>query len=466
MEALGEDLDEDSDVAENRLLNTEDSCCVCSKVWEKDFICGWAPSFERKVSRKPTKHAASLGNTRKDGKIALAECGFVFRHYEKSSRYIEQYRENHSSTFLQSEDEWRPVLGVDVPDPYLPKIGSTSSKTVFDRVKFIEAMSDYYKVAAMRSDLQNICLTGKRTENADRKTASSSDTKLNSDGLPFIVTASNGKQVSQKAGKRKLSTTSDEEKLDTVKNRQDVIRTAPELTKDIVLPCVGSKPDVPHQMDDKPISSSAKHQSSEESRRFQKERIRLPKFQWTECHVKNNRRERERNNATVKVEKKEKPIVETLPSSDSEENVLLSTRQLNSRGNLHLGSTVSPPTSKSKSAHVAVGKCEIFSSTKSSSAERRPKPYQTGTKLPSETAFIRILGQQTGPPPKEASKNGSKEANKERPSTNEKAFMNQNLPLQYMSRFGRRKFQHVLEARSFKPAEKKLRATALADFHN
>lgn len=299
----------------------------------------------------------------------------------------------------------------------------------------------------------------------DRKTASNNDTKLNSDGLPFIVTASNGKQVSQKAGKRKLSTTSDEEKLDTVKNRQDFIRTAPELTKDTVLPCVGSKPDVPHQMDDKPIANSAKHQSADESKRFQKERIRLPKFQWTECHVKNSRRERERNHTKVE-NRKEKPIVETLPSSDSEENVLLSTRQLNSRGNLHLGSTVLPPSSQSKSTRVAVGKCEIFSSTKSSSAERRPKPYQTARKLPSETAFIRILGQQTGPPPKEASKNGSKEANKERPSTNEKAFMNQNLPLQYMSRFGRRKFHHVLEARSFKPAEKKLRATALADFHN
>ena len=125
MEALGEDLDEDSDIAENRLLKCEDSCCVCSKAWEKDFICGWAPSFERKVSRKPAKHGASLSNARKDGKIALAECGFVFRHYEKSSRYIEQYRENHSSTFLEREDEWRPVLGVHVPDPYLPKIGTS-----------------------------------------------------------------------------------------------------------------------------------------------------------------------------------------------------------------------------------------------------------------------------------------------------------------------------------------------------
>ena len=124
MEALSEEVDDDSDVAENRLLKTEGSGCVCSKGWEKGFICGWAPSFERKISRKPTKHA-SLSNTRKDGKLPRAECGFVFRHYEKTSRYIEQYRENHSSAFLERGEEWRPVLGVDVPDPYLPKVGSS-----------------------------------------------------------------------------------------------------------------------------------------------------------------------------------------------------------------------------------------------------------------------------------------------------------------------------------------------------
>ena len=321
------------------------------------------------------------------------------------------------------------------------------------------------------SDLQNICLTGKRTDNGERKTAPSNvDTKLKSDGLPFIVTASNGKQVSQTIGNRKLSTTSEEDRLDAGKTHQDRIQTAPELTtQDTVLPCVPSNPDVPHQMDDKPISNSAKHQSSNESKRFHKERIRLPKFQWTECHAKNHRKATEKNNATTKVEKiAEKPIVETLPSSESDENVLLSTRQLTSRGNLHLGSTVLSPNSKSKPARVAVGKCEIFSSTNSSSAKRIRKPYQTGTKLPCESAFIRILGQQTGPPPKDTNKNESKDTNKElsRPSTKEKVFINQNLPLQYMTRYGRRKFHHVLEARSFKPGERKLRATALADFRN
>ena len=317
------------------------------------------------------------------------------------------------------------------------------------------------------SDLQNICLTGKRTDNAERKPApSSSDAKLNNEGLPFIVTASNGKQVSQKTGKTKLNTTSEEEKSDAAKSHQDVVRTALELTVDTVLPCVPSKPDIPHQMEEKPISNSAKYHSADESRRFRKERIRLPKFQWTECHVKNHRTVREKNTTTTKLERKEKPIVETLSSSESDDNVLLPTRELNSRGNLHLGSTVLSANAKSKPARLTVGKCEIFSSINSSSVDHNPKPYQTARKLPSQTAFIRILGQQTGPPPKEAKKSASKDADKERPSTREKVLLNQNVPLQYMSRFGRRKFHHVLEARSFKPAEKKLRATALADFHS
>lgn len=126
MEALAEGLDDDSDSAENRLLKSGDSPCVCSKTWEKDLICGWTPSLAKKISRsKPTKTHASFSNVRKERKCSITECGFVFRHYERTGRYIEQYRENHSSAFLETEAEWRPVMGVDVPDPYLPKIASS-----------------------------------------------------------------------------------------------------------------------------------------------------------------------------------------------------------------------------------------------------------------------------------------------------------------------------------------------------
>lgn len=223
---------------------------------------------------------------------------------------------------------------------------------------------------------------------------------------------------------------------------------------------------MPHQIQDKPVSNSAKCQSKVETKRVQKDRIRLPKFQWTECHVKNAAKKppTEKNIATSKVEKRDtKPIVENFQSSDSDESL---TRQLISRGNLHLGSTVQTPKSKSKPARVAVGKCEVFSSTVPNAPEPVRKSYQTGTKLPSETAFIRILGHQTGPPPKVTSQTESKEIGKGRPRTEERAFVNQNLPIQYLTRLGRRKFHHVLEARSFKPGERKLRATALADFHS
>ena len=252
-----------------------------------------------------------------------------------------------------------------------------------------------------------------------------------------------------------------EDKMDEGKNRRELIQAVPEATKDTVLPSVSSKPDVPHQIQDKPVLNFAKSQSKDETKRVQKERIRLPKFQWTECHVKNPKKmSKEKTFATTKVEKR----AENILNSDSDES---DARQLISRGNLHLGTTVPSPKSKStRPSRVAVGKCEVFSSTAPNTAEGVRKPYQTGTKLPSETAFIRILGHQTGPPPKATSQGRAKEESKERPKTEEKAFGNHNLPLQYLTKFGKRNFHHVLEARSFKPGERKLRATALADFHN
>ena len=318
------------------------------------------------------------------------------------------------------------------------------------------------------SDLQKICLTGKRQESGDRKAVLNSDTELNSESLPFIVTASNGKKVSQKLGRRRRQSTSSEgDKPDSVKNRQDVIRTAPELAQDPILPCMPSIPDLPHKVDDKLISHPVKHTPEDDSKRFHKERIRLPKFQWTECHVKNNCIATEKTAVPVKVEMKEKPVEEALQSSDSDENAIITAQKFNSKGNLHIGGFVlTAPSSKPKPAHVTVGKCEIFSSTNSSGGERVRKSYETARKLPCETAFIRVLGHQTGPPPKSTSKNESKDASKERPNTKDRALMNQNLPIQYLTRFGRRKFHHVLEARSFKPSEKKLGAPALAHFHH
>ena len=130
MELLGEDQDDETDSAETRLLGWggENCLCVCRKSWERDLLSGWTPSIEKPVSRaKPAKTLLSFSNARKpEGKVGTTEYGFVFRHYEKTDRYIEQYRENHCSACLQEETEWIPVLGVDVPDPYLlPTISSS-----------------------------------------------------------------------------------------------------------------------------------------------------------------------------------------------------------------------------------------------------------------------------------------------------------------------------------------------------
>jgi len=132
MGLYGEEQD-DTDSAGTRLLGSggENCLCVCRKSWEKDLLCGWTPSIEKPVSRpKPVKTLLSFSNARKpDGKVGITEYGFVFRHYEKTDRYIKQYRENHSSACVEKEAEWIPVLGVDVPDPYLlPKL--TSSRWV------------------------------------------------------------------------------------------------------------------------------------------------------------------------------------------------------------------------------------------------------------------------------------------------------------------------------------------------
>lgn len=61
-----------------------------------------------------------------------------------------------------------------------------------------------------------------------------------------------------------------EDKMDEGKNRRELIQA------------VSSKPDVPHQIQDKPVLNFARSQSKDETKRVQKERIRLPKFQWTE----------------------------------------------------------------------------------------------------------------------------------------------------------------------------------------
>lgn len=106
--------------------------------------------------------------------------------------------------------------------------------------------------------------------------------------------------------------------------------------------------------------------------------------------------------------------------------------------------------------HVSVGKCEVFSSS-----PRQSKSRRTRTKFPSETAFIRILGQATGPPPPKAVST-KVDVMKGPGSGGRPGTQNGKVPMQLLGRFGGH-FQHVLEARSFKPADKNVVATAVAN---
>lgn len=108
------------------------SPCVCASDLGEDSLCGWKQREERKerrkrieLSRAERQNSLSRKNREKPSEPPSPCDGFVFRHYEESHRYIEQYRENHSLSRVDSDVELRPVLGVDVPDPYLPKICHT-----------------------------------------------------------------------------------------------------------------------------------------------------------------------------------------------------------------------------------------------------------------------------------------------------------------------------------------------------
>lgn len=111
------------------LLNAEPSPCVCSRLAFKGALEGWQPKEEQKTSKKrvDTSRGGNQVLSRRERTIIAASRGdFLFRHYESLGRYIEQYRENHASTCMERDmRDARAVLGIDVPDPYLPKIASS-----------------------------------------------------------------------------------------------------------------------------------------------------------------------------------------------------------------------------------------------------------------------------------------------------------------------------------------------------
>ena len=318
---------------------------------------------------------------------------------------------------------------------------------------------------ASRSDLQKICLTGKRpADGGEQKTAPSNSTERDNSGLPLIVAPSYSNTVSKKVTQKELVISHDDKKEKRIDN--DKNGTAPALSTASSFPTVQPKQDPFHRMQEKPISTSARGRSKDENRLFHRERIRLPKFQCTDHHVKNKKVVSQDSGVeATNVEKRDVKESEFVSTSDSDDNV---PRRLTSRGSLRLGSNVQSHKSMSKKtpSHVSLSKCEVYSSTIQNTGERLQKSGQPGTRRSDETAFIQIFGQQTGPPPKVANKARTKVIEKDSSSRKAKSMSNHNLPLHCLTKFGRSNFHHVLEARSYKPGERKLGATAVADFRS
>lgn len=124
-----------------QLLAAESTGCVCCKGLEKSFL-GWRPCEGQKELHKKRSETSRVGNQallRREKTVLAATGDFLFRHYESSDRYVAQYRENHSTSCMERELNLMPVLGVDVPDPYLPKIAT--SRFVDRFVYFFHNMS-------------------------------------------------------------------------------------------------------------------------------------------------------------------------------------------------------------------------------------------------------------------------------------------------------------------------------------
>lgn len=115
-----------------QLLAEESTDCVCCKGLEKNFL-GWRPCKGQKEHKKrcETSRVGNQALLRREKTVLAATGDFLFRHYESPERYMAQYRENHSTSCMERELNLMPVLGIDVPDPYLPKIATSRFVDIF-----------------------------------------------------------------------------------------------------------------------------------------------------------------------------------------------------------------------------------------------------------------------------------------------------------------------------------------------
>lgn len=284
-------------------------------------------------------------------------------------------------------------------------------------------------VIHLNSDINNICLTGRRAETAERTTRPAGN-KPKPESLPLIKTSSNCSQ----------STTCPPTKDN---NRSNL------LTGDLLSGQQGRPSDNLESLSfpfvtevELPSQSTRKQELREDNLHTNDEARLLSHSQWTESHFPNDKA---KYSSVLNSPRKVK-----LTGDSADCNLAAIGRGQDSpRKSMRREPTLRSP----KHKRVQVGKCEVFSSSPRQSKSRRTK-----ANFPSETSFIRILGQSTGPPSRAVQ---AKDAMKSTSSKGKLVSRNDKVPVHLLGRFGR--FHHILEARSFKNADKNVTAAGVAN---
>ncbi|KAK3727831.1 hypothetical protein QZH41_008251 [Actinostola sp. cb2023] len=454
-----------------RLLNDDTLPCVCCRLWEKCTIEGWQPKEEQTSSKKrlDTTKGGYHGSLRRERTIITASRGdFLFRHYESLDRYIQQYRENHSSTCMERDmnaDMPRPVLGVDVPDPYLPKIASSS--VLIERIMIIDALSNYYTTKrSLNSDVKDICLTGRKTKSTENKSVPLTP-RTTTSTLPQIETANSNVVLptvkendaectateEKKGGKQPTLCGIFSERLRRYQDIRNIIRvTSNEKPRNMQNLAKSKKESL--------ILPAAKLVCKDADKsRHEIVGTTFPQIPlWTEYQPRQQKIQSERVLETLRIGKKVKTSKESLTEELIEENLnlrSLETREgINSRGgNLCLGTTVRALTNQ-KEQHRTIKTNPTYLNKYLS--DNSNLPFKKTNLHPRETTFIRILGHHKAPPTKDSNMVTKQDLNEDKAKIHQSVTKDYGIPLSYLRRFGRPHFHHVLEARSYKPETRKL----------
>ncbi|XP_006821902.1 uncharacterized protein LOC102802637 [Saccoglossus kowalevskii] len=96
--------------------------CVCTYQENWAHMSGWKPNFTCDDSSKYKRNKKRPKFPYRLAYSTYREPKYVFRHYEDTSKYMEQYRYHHTRGDVCKAQEEPLVLGYNVPDPYKPKL--------------------------------------------------------------------------------------------------------------------------------------------------------------------------------------------------------------------------------------------------------------------------------------------------------------------------------------------------------